>query len=257
MSNPYINAAFRSSRENQVYFFMENKYVRLHYIPGRADEKILTDLRLISSGFPSLAGTPFAEHGIDCSFDTEASEAYVFSGNLCAYIDYAPGTINDRILSGPYTIAEMFPALNNTVFENGIDSAFRSTRGKQVYLFKGTKYARIDYDSKQFVGSIRKITDGFPVLRGTIFENGIDACFASHKEPEVYLFKGENYVRIKLAPGATDDTFVGYIKPILEGWPSLRGWSFERYPFDDEDEWRMVYADLGPWLLPLLIMKMR
>ncbi|WVY97140.1 hypothetical protein V8G54_029291 [Vigna mungo] len=188
MSNPYINAAFRSSRENQVYFFMENKYVRLHYIPGRSDEKILTDLRLISSGFPSLSGMPFAEHGIDCSFDTEASEAYVFSDNLCVYIDYAPGTIN-----GPYTISEMFPALNNTVFENGIDSGFRSTTGKQIYLFKGTKYARISYDSKQFVGSIRKITEGFRVLRG-----------------------------------ATDDTFVGYIKPILEGWPSLRGLIPER-----------------------------
>jgi len=224
MSNTsLINAAFRSSREYEVYFFAKNKYVRVYYTPGKTDDKILTNLRLISSGFPSLAGTPFAEPGIDASFDTEASEAYVFSGKHCAYIDYAPGTTNDKILSGPTTIAEMFPVLKNTVFENGIDSAFRSTRGKEVYLFKGNKYVRIAYDSKQLVGNIRNIPDGFPVLKGTVFENGIDACFASHEESEAYLFKGEKYVRIKFTPGATDDTLIGEVRPTLDGWPCLRG----------------------------------
>ncbi|ESW16551.2 hypothetical protein PHAVU_007G276401 [Phaseolus vulgaris] len=131
--------------------------------------------------------------------------------------------MNDKILSGPTTIAEMFPVLKNTVFENGIDSAFRSTKGKEVYLFKGNKYGRIMYDSKQLVGTIRNITDGFPVLKGTIFENGIDACFASHKENQAYLFKGENYVRIIFTPGTTDDTLVGDVKSIFNGWPLLRG----------------------------------
>nr|6IX1_A Chain A, 2S Albumin protein [Dolichos]6IX1_B Chain B, 2S Albumin protein [Dolichos]6IX1_C Chain C, 2S Albumin protein [Dolichos] len=218
----YINAAFRSSRAYEVYFFECNKYVRVYYTPGKTDDKILTNLRLISSGFPSLAGTAFAEPGIDCSFDTEASEAYVFSGSQCAYIDYAPGTTNDKILSGPTTIAEMFPVLKNTVFEDGIDSAFRSTKGKEVYLFKGNKYGRIAYDSKQLVGTIRNITDGFPVLKGTIFESGIDASFASHKEPEAYLFKGAQYVRIKFTPGATNNTLTGKVRPILDGWPCLR-----------------------------------
>ncbi|QCD92876.1 Hemopexin-like repeat [Vigna unguiculata] len=177
MSNPapYINAAFRSSREYEVYFFMKNKYVRLHYTPGRTDDEILTNLRLIRSGFPSLAGTPFAEPGIDCSFDTEAN------------------------------------------------SAFRSTRGKEVYLFKGNEYCRIAYDSKKLVGTIRNIGDGFPVLKGTIFESGIDACFASHEESEAYLFKGDKYVRIKFTPGATHDTLVGDVRLILDGWPCLRG----------------------------------
>ncbi|CAJ1967072.1 unnamed protein product [Sphenostylis stenocarpa] len=223
MSTPYINAAFRSSKDFQVYFFMKNKYVRVQYTPGATDDKVLTNLRLISSGFPSLAGTPFADPGMDCAFDTEASEAYVFSSNHCAYIDYAPGTTNDKILSGPATIAEMFPVLKNTVFENGIDSAFRSTRGKEVYLFKGNKYVRIAYDTKQLVGNIRNIVDGFPVLKGTIFESGFDASFASHVEGEAYLFKGEEYVRIKFTPGATDDTIVGGVRPILDGWPCLRG----------------------------------
>nr|ADR30065.1 albumin-2 [Phaseolus vulgaris] len=219
----YINAAFRSSREYEVYFFLKkNHYVRVHYTPGKTDDKILTNLRLISSGFPSLAGTPFAEQGIDSAFDTEGKEAYVFSTKHCAYIDYAPGTTNDKILKGPTTIAEMFPVLKNTVFENGIDSAFRSIKGKEVYLFKGNKYTRIDYDSKQLIGNIRNITDGFTVLKGTVFESGIDACFASHEESEAYLFKGNQYVRIKYTPGSSNDTLLGDVRPILDGWPCLK-----------------------------------
>ncbi|WVY97745.1 hypothetical protein V8G54_029896 [Vigna mungo] len=218
----YINAAFPSIKPFQVYFFMKNKYVRLYYIPGESGDELLTPLELVSAGFPSLAGTPFAEQGIDCSFNTEGSEAYIFSARNCAYIDYAPNTGNDRILVGPTTIAEMFPGLKNTVFAEGVDGAFRSTIDKEVYIFKGNHYTRIFYDTK-IPGDIADITEGFPVLKGTIFENGIDACFSSHVENEVYLFKGDEYVRMKVTPHATNDTLVGDVTPIVEGWPSLKG----------------------------------
>ncbi|XP_022640663.1 uncharacterized protein LOC106770006 [Vigna radiata var. radiata] len=219
----YIDSAFRSSRPNEVYFFLKNMYVRVYYTPGVTDDKILTAPRLICDGYPSLSDTPFGEYGIDCAFDTEASNAYIFSTNLCAYIDYAPGTMNDKILSGPMTIAAMFPVLKNTVFENGIDSAFRSTKGKEVYLFKNNKYGRIAYDSKQLIGTIRNISDGFPVLKGTIFESGIDACFPTHKEGEAYLFKGEMYVRIHFTPDDTRDTLLTAVQRIVDFWPSLKG----------------------------------
>ncbi|WVY96325.1 hypothetical protein V8G54_028476 [Vigna mungo] len=238
----YIDSAFRSSRPNEVYFFLKNMYVRVYYNPGDTNDKILTDLRLICDGFPSLSDTPFGEYGIDCAFDTEASNAYIFSTNLCAYIDYAPGTINDKILSGPMTIAAMFPVLKNTVFENGIDSAFRSTKGKEVYLFKNNKYGRIAYDSKQLIGTIRNISDGFPVLKGTIFESGIDACFPTHKEGQAYLFKGEMYVRIHFTPDKTDDTLETDVKRIVDYWPSLKGIlprdnkGLDAHPHSDHEE---------------------
>ncbi|XP_014513242.1 albumin-2-like [Vigna radiata var. radiata] len=219
----YINAAFPSSMPFQVYFFMKNKYVRLYYTPGTTGEELLTPLELVSAGFPSLAGTPFAEQGIDCAFNTEGSEAYIFSNKTCAYIDYAPNTGNDRILVGPTTIAEMFPDLKNTVFAEGVDGAFRSTRDKEVYIFKGNQYARIDYNTKKLTQRFYEISEGFPVLKSTIFENGIDACFASHLENEVYLFKGDEYVRMKADPHGSQDTLLGDVTLIVEGWPVLKG----------------------------------
>ncbi|XP_014511315.1 albumin-2-like [Vigna radiata var. radiata] len=218
----YINAAFPSSKPFQVYFFMKNKYMRLYYTPGELGDEILTPLELVSTGFTSLAGTPFAEQGIDCSFNTEGSEAYIFSYNNCAYIDYAPNTGNDRILVGPTTIDEMFPDLKNTWFADGVDGAFRSTRDKEVYIFKGKQYARINYDTKKLTQRFYGISEGFPVLKGTIFENGIDTCFSSHLENEVYLFKGDEYVRMKVDPHGSQDTLMDFVIPIVEGWPELK-----------------------------------
>ena len=134
-------------------------------------------------------------------------------------LDYA----NDKVLTGiERRIGDMFPVLDDTVFQDGIDSAFRSSRGKEVYLFEGNKYCCMDYASKQLVDPIRNITDGFPVLKGTIFEDGIDAAFASHKENQAYLFKGENYTLMNFIPGSPDATLVDGVKPIIDGWSSFR-----------------------------------
>lgn len=127
----YINAAFRSSRKNEAYIFMNDEYALMNYAPGTKNDRIVNGPLLICDGFPSLIGTPFGEHGIDCAFDTDKNEAYIFSGNLCAYIDYAPGTTDDKILSGPMSIRDMFPCLKGTVCETGIDTAFRSSKSKK------------------------------------------------------------------------------------------------------------------------------
>lgn len=228
----YINAAFRSTRENEAYLFMRNEYVLVNYAPGTTDDYIVNGPLLICDGYPSLSDTAFGEYGIDCAFDGhDGNKAFIFSGNLCAHIDYAPGTTNDKILNGPMTITAMFPFLNNTVFANSIDAAFASTVKHEAYLFKGDSYANINYDSKTCI-AIRKITQGFYCLRDTIFQSGIEAAFASHRmethwlskdRGEAYLFKGDKYALINFAAGTTDDYIIGGVKPITDNFPSLRG----------------------------------
>ncbi|XP_020230846.1 uncharacterized protein LOC109811496 [Cajanus cajan] len=218
----YINSAFRASSNNEAYLFMKNKYVLVNYAPGSTDDRIVNGPLRICDGFPSLIDTPFGEYGIDCAFDTDYNEAFIFCANLCALIDYAPGTTNDKILSGPMPIASMFPFFKGTVFENGIDAAFKATSNYEAYLFRHEKYALVNYNSKTLI-AIRNITDGFPSLMGTVFASDIDAAFASHRTDEAYIFKGELYALINFAPATTDDYIVGTrIKEILPNWPSLR-----------------------------------
>jgi hypothetical protein len=218
----YTNAAFRSSRNNEAYFFINDKLLLLDYAPGTSNDKILYGPVLVRHGFPSLDNTKFGSYGIDCAFDTDNDEAFIFYQSLCAKIDYAPHSDNDKIISGPMKIAEMFPFLEGTVFEHGIDAAFRSTLNKEVYLFRGDKYARIDYGTNSLVQIIRDISDGFTCFKDTIFEKGIDAAFASHISSEAYLFKGENFVRISFTPGRSDDIIMGAVRQTLDVWKSLQ-----------------------------------
>ncbi|KAG5552008.1 hypothetical protein RHGRI_010180 [Rhododendron griersonianum] len=218
----YINAAFRSSRRNQAYLFMKNEYLRLDYAPGSTGDEVLNGPLRISEGFPSLKNTAFAEPGIDCAFGSHhGDEAFIFSGNLCARINYAPGTTNDKIIQGPMTIIQMFTFFKGTVFESGIDSAFESTVLDEAYLFKGNQYALINYNDPHLI-AIRHITEGFVSLKDTIFESGIEAALASHLTNEAYLFKGDSYARFNFAPHTTNNFIFG-VKKILPNWPSLHG----------------------------------
>lgn len=218
----YINAAFRASANNEAYLFMNDEYLLINYARGSTNDHIINGPLYICDGFPSLSRTPFGEHGIDCAFDTDKTQAYIFSANLCALIDYAPGTTNDKILSGPMTITAMFPFFKDTVFERGLDAAFRAHSSNEAYLFRGGHYALINYSSKRLI-HIETIRHGFPSLIGTVFENGLEAAFASHGTKEAYLFKGEYYANIYYAPGSTDDYLIGgRVKLIVSNWPSLK-----------------------------------
>lgn len=218
----YINAGFRSYYSGEVYLFMRNEYVLLDYAPGTTKDKVLNGPHLICDSFPSLRNTAFAEYGLDCAFGShDSKEAYIFTGNLCARINYAPRTKDDYIIKGPMTIAQMFPFFKGTGFDNGVDAAFESSTKYEAYVFKGNRYALINYKEPRLIGGPKKITDGFYSLKGTIFESGMEAAFASHTSKEAYLFKGDQYALINFGPGGTNDYIINGPKKITPNWPSL------------------------------------
>ncbi|KAL7175748.1 hypothetical protein ACSBR2_029354 [Camellia fascicularis] len=178
-SKSCINGAFCSSRINEAYLFKKNEYVLLDHAPNSTVDRVLNGLLLICDGFLSLSGTAFARHGIDSAFGSH-NEAFIFSGNLCAQIKYTPPgttTTNDKIIKGPMTITAMFPFFKETVFESGVDAAFKSSRIYGAYLFKGNQYARINYgsdSSSHGLIAVCLITKGFASLKSTIFGSGIE-----------------------------------------------------------------------------------
>ncbi|KMT16251.1 hypothetical protein BVRB_3g054050 [Beta vulgaris subsp. vulgaris] len=220
----YVTAAFKSIHPNQAYIFMKNEYVLDDYAPDSKDDKILYGPARLGDVFSSLKDTVFANQGIDCAFASQdQGDAYIFSGNICAKWFYAPDSPNDKIITGPKPIADMFPFLRGTVFENGVDAAFESSRPFEAYLFKGDQYARINYSANGHLITITSIRQNWPCLRGTMFENGFDAAFALHVPNEAYLFKGDSYGRLKFTPGATNDElrWSGKIKDSWRGLASI------------------------------------
>ncbi|CAO2821539.1 unnamed protein product [Amaranthus hypochondriacus] len=218
----YVTAAFKSVRNNQAYIFMKNECVLDDYAPGSKDDRILYGPDYVGNMFPSLKGSVFADKGIDCAFASQDEGiAFIFSGNQCAKWFYAPNSGNDRFLLGPSPIAEILPFLRGTIFANGVDAAFESTRPFEAYLFKGNQYARINYSTGN--GRVITIGQNWACFKGTIFENGFDAAFALHIPNEAYIFKGESYARIKFTPGDTKDKIMwtGNIKSAWRGLGSI------------------------------------
>ncbi|XP_057541978.1 albumin-2-like [Amaranthus tricolor] len=148
MSNPiYVTAAFRSGHKNQAYIFMKKEYLIEEVNPGTCDDKILYGPAKVNEYSASLKGTVFGDKGIDCAFPSqEKGVAFIFSGHLCAKWSYGLETAENKLLVGPSPIEEVFPYLKGTVFVNGLDAAFETSRPYEVYLFKGDKYVRINYE---------------------------------------------------------------------------------------------------------------
>ncbi|KAM7489043.1 hypothetical protein LguiB_026527 [Lonicera macranthoides] len=167
-------------------------------------------------------------HYINCAFNfNNQVEAFIFTTNQCLQINYAPGTTEDFIVKGPMSIGDFFPSLRNTIFATGIDAAFTSSAENEVYIFRSNMYILLNFVSGDIIGGPKKITDGFYSLKNTIFEHGIDAAFASSRDDEAYIFKGDQYALINFAPGTTDDYLLNPPKKITLGFPSLKGTVFE------------------------------
>lgn len=197
----YIDSAFNSSVGEEAYLFMADRYLLINYAPGTTADYIIKGPETVSDGFPCLKDTIFA-NGIDASFtSSRRNEAYIFRSNICALINFAP---HDYIIQEPKKISDSFSSLKNTIFENGIDAAFTSSRKNESYIFKGNQYALINFapgtTSNHIIQGPQKITENFPSLKNTIFEDGIDAAFASSRKNEAYIFKGDIYALIDFAP---------------------------------------------------------
>jgi hypothetical protein len=214
MQASLIGAAFRSSRPNECYLFVKERYVILDY----HNKDFISCPVDIDAGFPMFSKTIF-KRGIDSSFETEGNVAYFFSKSQCVKTDYAPcsGPAAARIVLGPVEIVSMFPSLETTPFAYGIDAAFRLDCSSEAVLFKGNMCGFLNYNSN-YVYNVLHITNLFPAFVNTVFQEGIDAAFTAYGGNEIFIFKGEHCARVNLSL-----QFIGGIKRIHDEWPILRG----------------------------------
>ncbi|KEH16358.1 albumin-2 protein, partial [Medicago truncatula] len=133
---------------NVAYFFYKSKCVKTDYAPrsGPAAARIVIGPVEIVEMFPSLEATPFA-NGIDAALKYNgSSQIALFKGNMCGVLDY-----NSNYVYNVVNITSIYPAFVNTVFQEGIDAAFTSYSGSEIFIFKGDQYARINL-AGQFIG---------------------------------------------------------------------------------------------------------
>ncbi|KAL2940968.1 Albumin-2 [Bienertia sinuspersici] len=133
------------------------------------------------------------------------NEAYYISQNCCTLLYYDPTDKQYHRVDGPSFLAKKFKSLEYTPFgEHGIDGAVQ-LHGDEAFIFCADLVAVINYapDTKndKIVKGPMIISEMFPFLKETVFENGIDcACELKSTEYEAYLFKGNLCAHIGFGP---------------------------------------------------------
>lgn len=138
------------------------------------------------------------------------NKAYLFSKDW--YVRYS--NIDDGIDEGyPKKLAGNWHGLPDD-FASGIDAALYRTSNDKLYFFKGNKYVRLTEST---------VDDGYPkTIAGNwhglpaSFEQGIDAAFLRESNGKIYMFKGNQYVRL-----TETEVDAGFPKPIAGNWPGL------------------------------------
>ncbi|MFI6956427.1 hemopexin repeat-containing protein [Nocardia sp. NPDC050408] len=195
--------------EDWFSFIGEGAYYKL-YLKVGAPKKI-------SSGWPGLGGTNFVTDITGTNVPGNNADVFLFKGDQALRYD----TRADRITWGPKKISHSWTGLGNTDFAAGVDAGtLKPGSSSEVFLFRGANYVRYYIPDEKIMSGPRTISGGWPGLQGTGFAAGnFDAATARPgSSSDVYLFKGDQYVRYNVS---TEKIAAGPRK-ISDGWPGLR-----------------------------------
>ena len=168
------------------------------------------------ANWPGLPETFY--RGFDSAlWNKDTGKVYFFKGS--EYVRINPNNGWKMDAGYPKPIAGNWPGLDPS-FNSGIDAAIWNQASNKVYLFKGDKYVRIDPSNgwNMEPGYPKPIAGNWPGMPAE-FATGIDAALWSTKNNKVYMFKGDQYVRIN--PSVSWSVEAGYPKPIAGNWPGL------------------------------------
>lgn len=152
---------------------------------------------------------------IDASFYSFKNDKfYLFSNEY--YIRYSKDFKIDE--GYPKLISEGWQGMPNS-FAQGIDAILWSGKNNKVYVFKGNQYLRIDPNNNWQLdaGYPKNIAGNWNVPAN--FTSDLDAALWNDKSDKVYLFKGNQFVR--LDPNNNWNMDPGYPKPIAGNWPGM------------------------------------
>ncbi|WP_395295700.1 hemopexin repeat-containing protein [Kitasatospora hibisci] len=167
----------------------------------------------LASGWPGLKGTDFAS-GIDaaCVVPDSGTDLYLFKGDK--YLRYR--VTDEKITSGPKSLADGWPGLKGADFTLGIDAACSvPDSSTDLYLFKGDKYLRYHVGTEKVTSGPKGLADGWSGLKGTDFTSGVSAACSVPGEPtNLYLFKGSKYLSYRV----TDEKIISGPKSLADVW---------------------------------------
>jgi len=105
-----------------------------------------------------------------------------------------------------------------------IDAAFYNASEDKVYLFKGTNYLRFTPNSKSVDPGYPKPINNLVKNLPEDWHNGfIDAAFFNPTRNELFLFKGDEYLKVSASNRKVNEGFPNKITSFVTNWPFVWG----------------------------------
>ncbi|WP_111707547.1 hemopexin repeat-containing protein [Lutibacter citreus] len=226
-----VNAAIWNSKNNKIYFFKNDQYIRVNP----------SNNFTVESGYPrTIAGN---WEGLSGSFNNDIAAAvwsgtnkkvYFFKGENYVRIDpfnnwkrgtgYPKLIATNRIGKRP-DLKQAFAALNidsnwpgfPNNFGQNLDASFWANKNGRAYFFQGNQYVRVNPNKNWEVdlGYPKPIAGNWPGFP-TSFTSNLDAVVGNDKNNKIYFFKGSQYLRVD--PNNSWAVDPGYPKPIAGNW---------------------------------------
>lgn len=203
-----ISAGLMHRDKGKMYLFDGTEYARM--IEGEACVMSANSEALCAYTPLHWGWGAFMTHIDAAVWRGDNNKTYLFSKDW--YVRYT--NIDDGIDEGfPAKISANWIGLPAS-FESGIDAALYRNSNNKLYFFKGNQYVRLT-GSTVDEGYPKPIAGNWHGLPAS-FEQGIDAAFLRESNGKIYMFKGNQYVRL-----TETEMDPGYPKPIAGNWPDL------------------------------------
>ncbi|KAE8166621.1 Hemopexin [Aspergillus tamarii] len=216
-----VDAAFVQDDIEEAYVFSGRRYARIKWTPYTAEEKITWGPAKISENWPAITKAGFGTVEAVLPIPDVRTDFYFFFGGRVARVKFSPGH-DDAITEGPLKITEKWKSLSSAGFDT-IDSAMVVPGQKdEAYLFKGTKYVRINVKDDKITFGPANLADEWPGLTQAGFDS-VDAVIPvpnAKVDGEAYFFKGSQYARIQVVRSGADKLTWGPY-PIADYWKTF------------------------------------
>ena len=190
-----VSAACRvPGSSSDLYLFRGDQYLRYRIA---TPESVVSGPKSIATGWPGLVGTRFTS-GINsaCVVPGSSTDLYLFHGKeYCRY-----NAVTDKMVTSPRAISTGWPKLVGTRFVHGVDAVCDVPgSATDVYLFAGDEYVLYKaVGGDQLVAGPAAATAKWTGLKDPFTGFFDSACPVPGSSTDIYLFKGNRYLRHKI-----------------------------------------------------------
>lgn len=194
-----------------VYLFRGDQYLRYN----TKKQRVRYGPMRIINGWPGLADTRYAA-GVDATVFRPGYTGELWFFREGKYIRYKIG--DEKIVKSETSVDRGWTGLVGTGFGREITAVVNHpSKPGIMWIFDNSEYVRYDEPTNEVIVGPQQITRGWPGLRNTGFDSGIQAAInIPGNTSDILLFQGDRYIRYNTR---TETAVAGGF--IVELWPGL------------------------------------